>query len=69
VALYALTMAAYNGRTDLPPAMLRASLETLVSQIEAKDNFLTEHKRGKMGLAAGKKRKKARRNGFLNNLD
>jgi hypothetical protein len=67
VALYALTMAAYNGRADLPPSMLHASLDTLVNQIEAKDNFLTEHKRGKMGLA-GDRRKKVR-SGFLNNLD
>jgi SpoVK/Ycf46/Vps4 family AAA+-type ATPase len=61
VALYALTMAAYAGETELSLAMLRTSLDTLVNQIEAKDDFLTSHKKQPMGLAAARK---ARRNGF-----
>jgi SpoVK/Ycf46/Vps4 family AAA+-type ATPase len=61
VALYALTMAAYRGETELTLEMLRASLDTLVNQIEAKDDFLTAHKKQPMGLGADRK---ARRNGF-----
>ena len=60
VALYALTMAAYNNEETLSLEMLRESLDTLVKQIEAKDDFLTSHKKQEMGLAA-----KAKRNGFL----
>lgn len=60
VALYALTMAAYNNEEALSLAMLRNSFDTLVKQIEAKDDFLTAHKKQEMGLAA-----KAKRNGFL----
>lgn len=62
VALYALTMAAYNGTDKLSFEMLRASLDTLVSQIEAKDDFLTAHKQKPMGLAA---ERRIKRNGFL----
>ncbi|MDQ7028230.1 MAG: ATP-binding protein [Anaerolineae bacterium] len=61
VALYALTMAAYRGETELSLEMLRDSLDTLVNQIEAKDGFLTSHKKQPMGLAA---ERKAKRNGF-----
>ena len=61
VALYALTMAAYRGDTELTLDMLKASLDTLVNQIEAKDDFLVAHKKQPMGLAA---ERKARRNGF-----
>lgn len=60
VALYALTMAAYNNEEALSLAMLRNSFDTLVKQIEAKDDFLTAHKKQEMGLAA-----KAKRNGFM----
>lgn len=63
VALYALTMAAYNGQEELSLEMLQDSLDTLVKQIEAKDNFLTAHKKQEMGLGAGSR--KARRNGKL----
>lgn len=61
VALYALTMAAYRGDTELSLDMLRSSFDTLVNQIEAKDDFLTAHKKQPMGLAA---ERKAKRNGF-----
>ncbi|MEO1286458.1 MAG: AAA family ATPase [Chloroflexota bacterium] len=60
VALYALTMAAYNDAQVLSVDMLEDSFNTLVKQIEAKDDFLTSHKKQEMGLAA-----KAKRNGFL----
>lgn len=60
VALYALTMAAYNEQKELSLDMLKDSLDTLVKQIEAKDNFLTAHKKQEMGLA-----RKAKRNGKL----
>jgi hypothetical protein len=62
VALYALTMAAYNNEPMLTLEMLNDSLETLVKQIEAKDDFLTAHKKQEMGLAS---QRKAKRNGFL----
>jgi SpoVK/Ycf46/Vps4 family AAA+-type ATPase len=62
VALYALTMAAYNGEKELSLAMLNDSFDALVKQIEAKDDFLVAHKRQEMGLAA----RKARRNGVVN---
>lgn len=63
VALYALTMAAYEQEAGaaLTKEMLQGSLQMLVSQIEAKDDFLVAHKKGEMGLATNKK---ARRNGF-----
>jgi hypothetical protein len=61
VALYALTMAAYRGESELSLAMLTASLDTLVNQIEAKDDFLIAHKRQPMGLAA---ERKSKRNGL-----
>lgn len=60
VALHALTMAAYSGTEELTLAMLEQSLATLVQQIEAKDDFLTAHKRQPMGLGA-----KKRQNGWL----
>jgi ATPase family associated with various cellular activities (AAA) len=65
VALYALTMAAYNGQEELTLEMLQDSLNTLVTQIEAKDNFLTAHKKQEMGLGANNR--KAKKNGKLHN--
>lgn len=65
VALYALTMAAYNGQEELTLEMLQGSLDTLVKQIEAKDNFLTAHKKQEMGL--GTSSRKAKKNGKLHN--
>lgn len=62
VALYALTMAAYNEHDILTLDMLHESLSNLVKQIEAKDDFLTAHKKQEMGLAS---QRKAKRNGFL----
>jgi hypothetical protein len=50
VALYALTMAAYAGHDRVSVDMLRESLQTLVTQIEAKDDFLVANKRSEMGL-------------------
>lgn len=50
VALHALTMAAYQDETGLPLTLLRESLDTLLNQIEAKDNFLTAHKQRPIGL-------------------
>lgn len=61
MALYALTMAAYNEQESLSLDMLQESLATLVKQIEAKDDFLTSHKKQEMGLGA----RKAKRNNFL----
>ncbi|MEO1289180.1 MAG: ATP-binding protein, partial [Chloroflexota bacterium] len=65
VALYALTMAAYDGKDTLSLEMLKESFNTLVKQIEAKDDFLTSHKKEEMGLGLPAKRKgrKARKNG------
>jgi hypothetical protein len=51
VAVYALTMAAYQHQSELTLAILEESLNSLVSQIEAKDNFLTSHKDRGIGLA------------------
>lgn len=62
VALYALTMAAYNEQDTLSLEMLQESLSNLVRQIEAKDDFLTAHKKQEMGLAT---QRKSKRNGFL----
>lgn len=62
VALYALTMTAYNELETLSLEMLRESYSTLVKQIEAKDDFLTAHKKQEMGLAS---QHKSKRNGFL----
>ncbi len=58
VALSALTMAAYQDLDGLPLPVLRESLDSLTKQIEAKDDFLTAHKRTEMGLAPtnGKRR-------------
>lgn len=50
IALYALTMAAYRDIDGLPLDLLEESLNTLVDQIEAKDDFLTAHKRRNIGL-------------------
>lgn len=58
VALSALTVAAYQDMDGLPVETLQASLESLEKQIEAKDDFLTAHKRTSIGLLA-----QARRNG------
>lgn len=64
VALYALTMAAYQGHDYLPLKFLRESLDALEDQIEAKDDFLTAHRKTELGLHASRRVKK-RRNGFL----
>lgn len=61
VVLYALTMAAYNDEESLTLAMLEDSFNTLVTQIEAKDDFLTSHKKQEMGLGLGQR--KSKRNG------
>jgi hypothetical protein len=50
VAVYALTMAAYQHLNELSLDILQESLDSLESQIEAKDNFLTMHKDRSMGL-------------------
>lgn len=50
VALYALTIAAYQDMEDVPLSLLEESLDTLNRQIEAKDDFLTSHKRAPIGL-------------------
>jgi len=50
VALYALTMAAYKNSQKLTVEVLQESLDSLIDQIEAKDNFLTAHKQREMGL-------------------
>lgn len=64
VALYALTMAAYDEDAEnVSLETLRKSMEMLTQQIEAKDDFLTAHKKGEMGLGAAAKR--AKKNGFL----
>jgi hypothetical protein len=57
VALSALTMAAYQDMDGLPLPILRQSLESLTKQIEAKEDFLTAHKRTAMGLAPNGKRR------------
>lgn len=59
VALSALTVAAYQDMDGLPLNVLEASLESLEKQIEAKDDFLTAHKRAPIGLLA----QAGRRNG------
>lgn len=50
VALHALTIAAYQKMDGLPLPVLQESLDSLIRQIEAKDDFLTNRKRGSMGL-------------------
>lgn len=50
VALYALTMTAYRQHDGVTLSMLEESFEKLTSQIEAKDDFLTAHKRGFLGF-------------------
>ncbi len=62
VALHALTMAAYMETEELTLEMLEESLSALINQIEAKDDFLTAHKRQPMGLG---ERRKERRNGLF----
>ena len=52
VALHALTMAAYQDEKGLPLEMLKESLDALLRQIEAKDDFLISHKQRPMGLGA-----------------
>jgi SpoVK/Ycf46/Vps4 family AAA+-type ATPase len=64
VALYALTMAAYQGHEMLPVKLLRESLDALHDQIEARDDFLTSHRKTELGLHVNRKNKK-RHNGFL----
>jgi archaellum biogenesis ATPase FlaH len=49
VALYALTRTAYNQDTSLEVDVLRESLQSLIMQIESKDDFLTAHKQREMG--------------------
>lgn len=61
VALHALTMAAYQGVDGLPYETLQESLDSLVKQIEAKDDFLTNRKRGSMDLAKAIERNGRRR--------
>ncbi|MBZ0300867.1 MAG: ATP-binding protein [Anaerolineae bacterium] len=58
VALSALTVAAYQDLDGLPLEVLVTSLESLEKQIEAKDDFLTAHKRTPIGLIG-----QGRRNG------
>jgi hypothetical protein len=60
VALYALTIAAYQDIEGVPLTLLQESLDMLEKQIEAKDDFLTAHKRAPIGLAPANHR---RRNG------
>lgn len=56
VALYALTMAAYADADGVSLELLQQSLNMLTQQIEARDDFLTAHKRNDMGLSPAKKR-------------
>ncbi|MCU0512555.1 MAG: ATP-binding protein [Anaerolineae bacterium] len=63
-ALYALTLAAYQNYDHLPLKLLRDSLRALEDQIEAKDDFLTAHRKTELGLHAVRKPKK-RQNGLL----
>ena len=63
VALYALTIAAYQDMDGVPLQLLEDSLDTLVKQIEAKDDFLTAHKRAPIGL--GPASNSRRRNGHF----
>lgn len=67
VALYALT-AAYQDCDHLPLRILQNSLDMLEEQIEAKEDFLTAHKKGDMGLSPSQKRNR-RRNGFGIDID
>ena len=53
VALSALTVAAYQDMDGVPLAVLEESLQSLLKQIEAKDDFLTARKRTPMGLVKG----------------
>lgn len=61
VALHALTMAAYQQMDGLPLDVLQGSLDSLVKQIEAKDDFLTNRKRGSMDFAQSIERNGRRR--------
>ena len=61
VAVYALTIAAYQHESILSLEMLQESLDSLVAQIEAKDNFLTAHKDRGIGLIGDANRAARRR--------
>jgi SpoVK/Ycf46/Vps4 family AAA+-type ATPase len=56
VALYALTMAAYREEAMVNLSFLQDSLNKLEEQIEAKDDFLTAHKRNEVGFTSKKKK-------------
>jgi archaellum biogenesis ATPase FlaH len=60
VALYALTRAAYRGDERISLELLQQSLDTLLQQIEAKDDFLIAHKKDGLGFASGKRGKRAK---------
>jgi hypothetical protein len=63
VALYTLTMAAYRGEETITLELLTHSLDTLVQQIEAKDDFLTAHKKTEVGFSTLSPKRK--RSGML----
>ncbi|GAB1421063.1 hypothetical protein MASR2M15_12000 [Anaerolineales bacterium] len=50
ISLFALTSAAYKGDEKLTLSMLQDSISLLNRQIDAKDDFLTQHKGTLMGL-------------------
>ncbi len=56
VALYALTMTAYRKEENVTLTILEESLNKLNIQIEAKDDFLTAHKRSLLGFSGTGKR-------------
>lgn len=58
VVLYALTMSAYQGEEQLSLARLEESLKLLEEQIDAKDDFLTNHKQEDIGFGVMLKRSK-----------
>lgn len=67
VALYALTIAAYQHSNELTLEILEESLDSLIGQIEAKENFLTSHRDREMGLLAqGNGKRRRSKNGFNN---
>lgn len=61
VAVYALTIAAYQHESVLSLDMLQESLDSLIAQIEAKDNFLTAHKDRGIGLVGDETTRSSRR--------
>lgn len=66
VALYALTIAAYQHSNELTLTILEESLDSLVGQIEAKENFLMHRHDRQMGLVAptnGRRRRQTNANG------